>query len=354
MQSKANTIGTDMSRYKIVAPQQFAFNPNTARMGDKIPIALNDLGESCIVSQIYPVFEIVDHSKLLPEYLMMWFKRPEFDRYARFHSHGSAREIFDWQDMCEVELPVPDIQTQQAIVDEYQTVQRKIALNEQLISKLEETAQTIYQQWFVNFDFPDENGNPYQSSGGEMEFSEELEKDIPKGWEVKELGEIADIKAWWDKPDVFSLSKNSICNIPIYANWLTDKWLYWFTNKANYPANSITISARWSIWYSVLRKTPFDAIVRLLVVLPHLKENWIYLRELFKNTDFDFSWSVQSQLTIPQISGLILLQPTESVLQKYEQIWKKVYDNIYIKEDENNILMKTTELLLSKIASGER
>lgn len=195
MQSKANTIGTDMSRYKIVAPQQFAFNPNTARMGDKIPIALNDLGESCIVSQIYPVFEIVDHSKLLPEYLMMWFKRPEFDRYARFHSHGSAREIFDWQDMCEVELPVPDIQTQQAIVDEYQAVQRKIALNEQLISKLEETAQTIYQQWFVNFDFPDENGNPYQSSGGEMEFSEELEKDIPKGWEVKELGEIADIKA---------------------------------------------------------------------------------------------------------------------------------------------------------------
>lgn len=182
-----------MTNYKIVEKGQFVYGTVTSRNGDKVSIALLEEHEKAIVSQAYKVFEIVNHNELLPEYLMMWFKRPEFDRYARFHSHGSAREIFDWQDMCEVELPVPDIQTQQAIVDEYQAVQRKIALNEQLISKLEETAQTIYQQWFVNFDFPDEKGNPYQSSGGEMEFSEELEKDIPKGWEVKELGEIIEI-----------------------------------------------------------------------------------------------------------------------------------------------------------------
>ncbi len=84
---------------------------------------------------------------------MMWFRRPEFDRYARFKSHGSVREIFDWQEMCDVELPVPSIEKQREIVREYNVVNDRIALNEQLTQKLEDTAQALYKQWFVDFEF---------------------------------------------------------------------------------------------------------------------------------------------------------------------------------------------------------
>ena len=148
--SIANTIGTDMSAYKIVQPSQFAYVPVTSRNGDKITVALYDGEDAAIISQAYTIFEIIDHKALLPEYLMMWFRRPEFDRYARFHSHGSAREVFDWDELCNVMLPVPDIARQREIVAEYETLSNRIRLNEQMIAKLEATAQALYRKMFVD------------------------------------------------------------------------------------------------------------------------------------------------------------------------------------------------------------
>lgn len=124
--SIANTIGTDMSNYKVVKPRQFGYVPVTSRNGDKITIALYNGKEPCIISQAYVVFEVKDETELLPEYLMMWFRRPEFDRYVRFKSHGSAREIFEWEEMCEVMLPVPPIEEQRKIVAEYQAIEKRI------------------------------------------------------------------------------------------------------------------------------------------------------------------------------------------------------------------------------------
>lgn len=187
--SIANTIGTDMSTYKIIKKNQFAYGPVTSRNGDKISIALLEDYEEAIVSQAYVPFEVKNENELVPEYLMMWFRRPEFDRYARFMSHGSAREIFGWEDMCNVSLPIPSIEKQRQIVAEYNVIQNRIALNQQLIQKLEETAQALYKQWFVDFEFPDKNGKPYKSSGGEMVGSEMGE--IPKGWEVDCLSGVA-------------------------------------------------------------------------------------------------------------------------------------------------------------------
>lgn len=115
MPSIANTVGTDMSSYKVVRKGQFAYGPVTSRNGDKISVALLREKE-CIISQAYTAFEIIDTNELDPEYLMLWFSRPEFDRYARFHSHGSVREIFGWDEMCRVELPVPDIDVQRGFV----------------------------------------------------------------------------------------------------------------------------------------------------------------------------------------------------------------------------------------------
>ena len=147
--SIANTIGTDMSTYRIIERNQFAYGPVTSRNGDKITIALFDDFDKALISQAYVPFEVKNRNELDPEYLMMWFRRPEFDRYARFKSHGSAREIFDWEEMCNTLLPIPHIDKQREIVKEYNTIQNRIALNQQLIQKLEETAQAIYWEWFV-------------------------------------------------------------------------------------------------------------------------------------------------------------------------------------------------------------
>lgn len=167
--SIANTIGTDMSTYKIVRKGQFAYGPVTSRNGDKVSIALLANEDNAIISQAYTVFEVKDTNDLLPKYLMMWFRRPEFDRYARFHSHGSAREIFDWSEMCDVMLPIPSIERQREIVAEYETLSKRIYLNEQMISKLEETAQTLYRKMFVD--------------GIDKE-------NLPDGWRMGALGKI--------------------------------------------------------------------------------------------------------------------------------------------------------------------
>jgi type I restriction enzyme S subunit len=191
--SISNIIGTDLATYRIIGYNNFVYMPVTDTWKG-LAVALYREKELKIVSQIYKVFEIIDENELDPEYLMMWFRRPEIDRYARFMSHGSAREIFDWEEMCNTLLPVPNINKQREIVKEYNIIQNRITLNQQLIHKLEETAHAIYKQWFVQFDFPDENGKPYKSNDGEMVWNKELEKEIPNGWEVKAISEIGYLK----------------------------------------------------------------------------------------------------------------------------------------------------------------
>ncbi len=134
--SIANTVGTDFTKYKVVKKRQFTYIPDTSRRGDKIAIALLEDYEEGLVSNVYTVFEVVDENKLLPEYLMLWFSRPEFDRYARFKSHGSVREIMDWDEMCKVELPVPTIEQQRNIVKAYKTITDRIVLKKQINDNL--------------------------------------------------------------------------------------------------------------------------------------------------------------------------------------------------------------------------
>ncbi|GGE29424.1 restriction endonuclease subunit S [Psychroflexus planctonicus] len=195
MPSIANTVGTNMKSYKIINKKQFAYGPVTSRNGEKISVALLQEYKQAIVSQAYTVFEIINTEELDPEYLMMWFRRPEFDRYARYKSHGSARETFDWDEMCETELPIPPIEKQHQIVAEYNAVDNRIRINEQLNQKLEETAQAIYKHWFVDFEYPYVTSSgvemPYKSSGGKLVYNEELDKEIPEGWEVQGLSAIA-------------------------------------------------------------------------------------------------------------------------------------------------------------------
>ena len=149
IQSIANTVGTDFTKYKVVKKGQFTYIPDTSRRGDKIAIALLEDYEEGLVSNVYTVFEVIDTEKLLPEYLMLWFSRPEFDRYARFKSHGSVREIMDWEEMCKVELPVPDIEKQRKIVKAYRTITDRIDLKQKINDNLEATLSALYKEFFT-------------------------------------------------------------------------------------------------------------------------------------------------------------------------------------------------------------
>lgn len=148
--SIANIVGTDLSNYKIVRTGQFAYGPVTSRNGEKISIAYLD-EEDCIISSSYTVFEVENKEELDPEYLMLWFSRPEFDRYARYKSHGSVREIFDWNELCMVELPVPDIEKQRRIVKAYKTITDRIDLKQKINDNLLNSVQAIFRSWFVDY-----------------------------------------------------------------------------------------------------------------------------------------------------------------------------------------------------------
>lgn len=181
--SIANIVGTDLSNYKIVRTGQFAYGPVTSRNGEKISIAYLD-EEDCIISSSYTVFEVENKEELDPEYLMLWFSRPEFDRYARYKSHGSVREIFDWNELCMVELPVPDIEKQRNIVKAYKTITDRIALKQKINDNLTEQCSVDYSLML--------NGYTTES------------EDFPNGWSIGSIGSYCDVKSgfafksdWW-------------------------------------------------------------------------------------------------------------------------------------------------------------
>lgn len=166
--SVANTIGTDLSNYKVIRKEQFACSLMQVSRDGKMPVAMFE-GECAIMSPAYPMFEVVDKNRLLPQYLMMWFSRNEFDREASFYAVGGVRGSLTWQDFCDMTLPVPPIEQQRKIVAQYEAVSRKIRLNERMITRWEETAQTLYRKMFVN--------------GIDKE-------NLPEGWRMGTLGEI--------------------------------------------------------------------------------------------------------------------------------------------------------------------
>ena len=172
MPSVANVIGTDLSTYKLVSKNQFACNLMHVGRDEKIPMAIQTEDKPIIVSPAYFVFEIAQTNKLLPEYLMMWFRRPEFDRNAWFYTDADVRGGMDKRALLDMTFPVPSIDRQREIVEEYETLSRRISLNEQMIQKLEATAQALYRKMFVD--------------GIDKE-------NLPEGWRMGTLSEIADI-----------------------------------------------------------------------------------------------------------------------------------------------------------------
>ncbi len=345
IQSVANLVGTDMENYKIIRKNQFACSTMQVRRDKKMPIALLQEVDEAIISQAYPVFEITNPEELLPEYLMMWFCRQEFDREACFYAIGGVRGSLEWEDFCGMKLPIPQIEKQREIVKEYRTIVNRIDLNNQLIKKLEETAQSIYKQWFVDFEFPDENGMPYKSSGGELVESELGE--IPKEWKTGCLFDLLELQRGYDLPT----QNRKEGNYPIYASTgIIEKH-----NEYKVKGPGIVTGRSGSLGEVFYIDEDFWPLNTTL---------WV---KLFKNATPIFSFYVLRAINIIDYnSGSAvptlnrnhihlhqLIVPDLTIIQKFELMEINLFTQIKLITEEQNALNRLREVLLSKLATLE-
>ena len=304
---------------QIVRKGYFAYNRATTRNGEKISIAYRE-GPDCTVSSAYQVFKIKDEEKLNPKYLLMWYKRPDFDRYARFRSHGSAHEFFEYDEMCNVMLPMPSIERQREIVEEYETLSRRIALNEQMIQKLEATAQTLYRKMFV----------------------EGIEKEnLPEEWRmgtIEELSEIKNGKAIIpDSGDISVYGGNGIVGL---------------TTKPN--AENVIVIGRVGINCGSLYLHQGGCYVNdnAMMAIP-LDGNLVFLYLTLKGMDLNSQseGSGQPLLTQSIIYKQECVLPPCNLREEYEKRGLILYKEISLIEQENSKLKELQSLLLAKMGN---
>lgn len=329
MPSIANTIGTDMSAYKIVERNQLVYIADTSRRGDKIAIGLLDKYDNAIVSQAYTVFEVIDHEQLLPEYLMMWFRRPEFDRYARFHSHGSAREIFDWDELCDVMLPIPSITRQREIVSEYETLTNRIRLNNQMIQHLEATAQALYRKTFVdNID----------------------KENLPEGWRMGTLGEVATFK--YGKLAEKHVRSNEY-PYPVFSGYAVTG----YTDEYTLKEPTIVIIARGDAGTGRICMSPKECFLSNLAIAIETKDvlikDYLYYHLLDSDTMSLRSGSAQAQITINNVEPFEIMIPLKDVCVDFSQKVETLYETILIHNQENEKLTELHSLLLAKMGQSK-
>ena len=354
IKSIANTNGTDFTKYKKVKKNEFTYISDTSRRGDKIGIALLKQENVALVSQAYSVFKIKDFDELIPDYLMMWFCRPEFDRYARFKSHGSVREIFDWEEMCAIELPIPSPEKQKELIEEYEAIENRIQLNKKLCATLEETAQTIYKHWFEDFEFPDENGKPYKSSGGEMVECEELGKEIPRGWRLGNLGEIC--KNFDSKRiPLSSFERKDLEKIyPYYGASsvldFVDKYIFDGTYILVGEDGTVLTENGTPILQYVVGKFWVNNHAHVLKATNNFTEESLFLFLKNKNVTNKVTGAVQLKINQANLLSINIIIPERNVIIQFNKSIKTIFDknqNLIVQIEK---LEELKSLLLGKMA----
>jgi type I restriction enzyme S subunit len=373
--STSNIVGTDMSTYKIMHKYDFAANfMGLGVLVDKAAIVLKMDETPNIVSGAYPVFKVKNENVLHPEYLMMWLIRGEFDRFCVFKSDSGIRGGFDWADLLEISIPVPSINKQKEVVNEYNVVKNRINLNQQLIKKLEQTATAIYKQWFVDFEFPDESGKPYKSNNGKMRVSELGE--IPTDWETRSMSSLCQITS---SKRIFESDYKKV-GVPFYRAgeikqkkegiqikellYIAEEQFLKISKSYGHPLQGdILLTAVGSLLgdsYLVDNETFYfkDGNV---IWFRNFKEDFInlYIYEYLQSSYFkEFLEEItigsgQNAITIQSLNEKILIKPNDMVLKKFNKISLILNNRVAILKKQNSLLYEMKDLLLSKIAKIE-
>lgn len=341
IESHANIVGVDFSNYKIVKKGEFAYGPVTSRNGDKISIARLNNYDNCIISSSYITFKAYKDNELNPEYLMLIFKNPKFDRYARYNSWGSAREVFSWEDFCNIEIELPSLKEQQKIVDRYNTINNRIDILTKINNNLERLGQLLYKKWFIDFEFPNKEGKPYKSSGGKMIYNDELEKEIPEGWVVKKIVDVCNIKT--GKEDVNFCSENG--KIPFFS--CSKKINYCDFPAYNCEAVLVGGNGEFDVKYY---KGEFNAYQRtyILTLKDEFKEISLIYFICLNNINYwknNSNGSVINYIKIENIRDIIFPFNKKIDVKIFDKILEQYFNNF----KEINILLKLRDKLLSNL-----
>ena len=342
MPSVANVIGTDLSAYKLVSKNQFACNLMHVGRDEKIPMAMQTVDYPIIVSPAYFVFEVTKTDELLPEYLMMWFCRKEFDRNAWFYTDADVRGGLGKEALMDMQLPVLSIERQREVVSEYETLTRRIRLNEQMIEKLEATAQALYRHTFVdNID----------------------KQNLPQGWKLGTIGEFCkEIKSggtpnrncyeFWNKKDYPWLKTGEVQNNIIFD---TEEYI----SQAGLDSSSAKLIPRGSVIMAMYGATAAHvAYLECDTTTNQACCNMICHSK--KDSAFLFFHLLSNQEDIKKLANggaqenlsqeLIAQQPI--ILfnnDEKKQMFVPILDNLIVKYKENIKLTELQSLLLAKM-----
>jgi len=249
-------------------------------------------------------------------------------------ANGGAQQNLNVGTIADFNIDFPPLTVQQAIADILSTIDTRISTNKAINDNLEQMAQAIFKNWFVDFE-------PW---GGEQ----------PPDWREAELGDVSTLSAGGDKPTVFTPIPTSECAIPVFSNGVDNLGLYGYTDRAKITDESVTVSARGTIGFVCLRQDPFVPIVRLVTVVPNssvITAKYLYL--YLNSIHISGVGTTQQQLTVPDFKKYHVLIPSFEATQNFTTIVDPIFDIIRHKRDENGRLIVIRDALLPRLMSGE-
>ena len=326
---KSNKNDIDLYRYRICRHGMFSYNRATSRNGEKISIALRTGGD-CIVSPSYYCFRVKNEDILCPEYLDIWFKRPVFDRYARFNSWGSATEFFTFDDFCTTEIMLPPISEQRKIVHDYQVITDRIELLRKMNEKLEEFLFADFQRKFQNGKDAALKGTPLN------------------GWKTCELAELTDFQYGKMVPE----NERSETGYPIFSGY----GITGYYHEYMFEDPCIVVLARGVSGTGEVRISPKYSYITNLSIVLSLKDNdyFAYLYEYLAHDNLRAldSGSAQSMITIDSLNKYIVAVPSMDLAKEYNDAFSKMHVVIENNQNEIESLTRLSTVSLQHLVKG--
>lgn len=352
MPSVANVIGTDLSKYKLITKGKFACNPMHVGRDERLPVALYDEEKPAIVSPAYFMFEVIDNSILNEDYLMMWFRRPEFDRICWLHTDGSVRGGITWDDICRLELPIPPIENQLEIVNSYKAITERIALKQKINDNLEETAQSLFQEQFAAF---------YN------------ENELPDGYSIATLDSLCSIKGGKRLPADGELLDTPTAHPYIRVRDLGSNRYVCLTNQFQYideethsaisryivNTNDIVISIVGTIGLIGKIHTSLNnanltencvKLANIHTVTPDYLYYTLCYKKQIKEIELLTVGAVQSKLPMYNIQSMKILVPPTEVIEDFQHKFDIFNEQIEANTIEIQRLYELQSVLLAKLA----
>ena len=355
IKSVANTNGTDLSKYKIIRKNDFAVSLMQVSRDGKIPVARLEEYEEAIMSPAYPIFRVKDKNVILPEYLEMWFKRPEFDREAAFIAVGGVRGSMPWEEFAKMKLPVPPIEKQRKIVNAYKIVIDRIALKQKINDNLVACIDTIFNEQFGNFKALAE------SSTANTDFS-----SLPDGWTIENAVHSFDISIGKtpprSEPEWFTSNQTDNVWISIADMKTNSPFIFksaeYLTNEAVkkhnvkiVPANSVLLSFKMTVGRVAIvtnEVTTNEAIAHF----PCTKETLFFVYCYLKNFNYGYLGSTSSITTAINskiIKEMPFLMPSKKELDLFNRKVSGLFEQLKYISKELDILEELSKMLLPQL-----